>query len=73
MPKFSKLNKIVKPAISEILKNPSLISSILSGDFDEMYCQYWKKKLLESRKFHDLIFKNDDSEILKKISELIRC
>ena len=70
MPKFSKLNKILKPALSEILKNPSLISSVLSGDFDEMYCQYWKKKLSESQKFHDLIFKNNEKSILEKIGEL---
>ena len=70
MPKFGKLNRILKPAISEMLKNPSLISSVLSGDFDKMYCQYWRKKLSESEKFHELVFNNDEKDLIKKISEL---
>ena len=70
MPKFGTLSRILKPAISEMLKNPSLISSVLSGNFDKMYCQYWKKKLSGSQKFHDLIFNNDEKDIIKKISEL---
>ena len=70
MPKFGKLSRILKPAISEMLKHPSLASSVLSGDFDKIYCQYWKKKLAEAEKFHDLVFNSDEKDLIKKISKL---
>jgi len=63
-------SSIIKPALYSIFKNPSLMISIMSGDFNKMYCKYWQGKLNSREKFIDLVFNENNDDLINKISIL---
>ncbi len=65
-------SSIIKFGIYSLLNNPSMIGSIFSGNFDEMYCKYWKNKLKESSKYENNFSGNEKKNIMDGIVETNR-
>ncbi len=57
-------SSILKFGVYSLLKDPSMIGSVLSGDFNEMYCKYWKNKLKELHKYEKNFFDDENSGII---------
>ena len=41
-----------------------MLGSLFSGNFDEMYCKYWKNKLKESSKYGNNFSGNEKKNIM---------
>ncbi len=60
---------LIKMGLGIILNNPSLIPKLLTLDFDNIYCSYWKLKLKKAKKMYEE-FENSEKDIFSVINSI---